>query len=418
MKGLGWLFAAGLLVVVGAAAPVPIDPADREALAAYEASVDALRTTATPAAFQQIREVELICWNWCPQFERALVAYRLSGDKRHLATFVQAIEALQTRLSRGPEGRLGFRGVPLERFRDPASKELVEVNIAEFAVVHVLAEFVEIVRGEPGLAAEFGAAADRYLALAVNDLAGDKWEKRGDYVDLGTTGAVFRMAAGCNAARRHLTDPHNKQSKICRAYLALYRVTGDDEYFRKAVKLGTRFKHTLRLEQGRYLWHYWDPAGEWDREAGKPAGLRHWVGAEHRSGYHQLTMDMVEALYDHGVVFTRADLGRFVATQKEICWNGSLDAPKFFRTDGRPGTERGQTNFMATSLARFDPKLWRYCFDQPGSSKGRTHLKAKYLLPHAAEPQRAHLRRQFERKPENAMFLRELEFEVRPAGGP
>lgn len=31
-------------------------------------------------------------------------------------------------------------------------------------------------------------------------------------------------------------------------YLALYRVTGKDEYFRRAIQLGARFKHTLRLD--------------------------------------------------------------------------------------------------------------------------------------------------------------------------
>lgn len=393
------------------AAPVQLQSdADRQALAALEKSVDELRRTAVPATFKAIQEVESICWVWCPQFERALLAYRLGGNTRHLVTFVQAIEALKTRLSRGPEGYLGFRGIPLERFRDAAKPDAqLEVNITEFSVAHVLCDFVGLVRADPALLKEFGAAADSFLALASRDLAGPKWRQRGDLVVLGRDGAVFRMAAETGPQRRHLTDPHNKQSKMCRAYLALYRVTGDDEYFKTAIQLGTRFKRTLRFEAGRYLWHYWDPAGDWDRTPGQPRQLRHWVGAEHRSGYHRLTLEMAEALYDHGVVFTREDMQRFTATQTQVCWNGSLKAPQYFRTDGKAGTERGQTTFLASVLARFDPKLQVLCFEHGGSGS----LAGKYLAPRTPEPRNAQYRDQFVSKPENAAFLRDLEFVIR-----
>jgi hypothetical protein len=45
---------------------------------------------------------------------------------------------------------------------------------------------------------------------------------------------------------------------------------------------------------------------------------------------------MAEALYDHGVVFDRTDIDRFLATQIGVCWNGSCDAPT------RPLPQRGR----------------------------------------------------------------------------
>ena len=195
---------------------------------------------------------------------------------------------------------------------------------------------MELVRATPSLERTYGEPAARFLGIGENHLAGEKWEERKLYMDLGIRGAVFRMPAECGNDRDHLTNPHNKQSKMCRAYLALYRVTGKDEYFRKAVQLGARFKRTLRLEDDCYRWNYWDPAGDWDRNRDNVDQWKHWIGPEHRSGYHALTVAMAEALYDHGVVFNRTDMQRFVNTQMRVCWNGSLEQPVFRNTGGKP----------------------------------------------------------------------------------
>ncbi len=42
----------------------------------------------------------------------------------------------------------------------------------------------------------------------------------------------------------------------------------------RAVKLGTRFKRTLKLRDGHYEWNYWDPAGPWDVDPNNPANRR------------------------------------------------------------------------------------------------------------------------------------------------
>jgi hypothetical protein len=192
-----------------------------------------------------------------------LAAFRLTADAKYLDQFSKAMDGLLTRLKKGPDGYLGFRGLPLPLFRDPAHPQAeIDVDIAEFEVARLICEFVEEIRGDDSLRGRYGPAAARYLDLAENHLAGKKWETRKLYVDLGQLGSVFRMPAECGNNRNSLTNPHNKQSKICRAYLALYRVTGKDEYFQKAIQLGVRFKHTLQLDGHRYRWHYWDPAGE------------------------------------------------------------------------------------------------------------------------------------------------------------
>ena len=411
--------------------PLAMDSeSDQLILANFLTHVDGSVARLTSAAVAGIEQPEDICWTWSQYLRMPLVGFMLTGDGKHLDGFVQATDALLTRLREGPDGYLGFRGLPLPLFRDPANPTAeVDVDIAEFEVAHLMCDFAEVVNADEALRQQYGGHVARYLDLAEQHLAGPKWEARGRYVDLGSQGAVFRMPAECGNNRDSLTNPHNKQSKMCRAYLALYRVTGKDEYFRKAVKLGTRFKHTLRLDGDRYLWHYWDPAGDWDRKPNAPDQWKHWVGPEHRGGYHALTVAMAVELYDHGVVFDKADIERFLNTQMQICWNGSIDAPEFRTTGGQPVREASHAVVMASSLARFDPRIWEYCYGSRATQQRlerRNHswqggvsaigyLLSKYLEPRTAEPTRAKYGDQFRAKPENAAFLRELEFQVTPA---
>ncbi|MBW3625615.1 MAG: hypothetical protein KY468_19650, partial [Armatimonadetes bacterium] len=248
--------------------------------------------------------------------------------------------------------------------------------------------------------------------------------RRQPHLALGPEGAIYRESALATESRKNLTHPHNKQSKCIRALLALYRVTGKDEYFRRAVKLGVRFKRTLRLEGELYRWHYWDPAGEWDRKADHPKQWKHWIGAEHRAGYHNLTVAMAVALYDHGVVFDRTDMQRFVNTQMQVCWNGSLDNPLFKRTDGTPDKQA----FVASALAGFVPRIAQFFYgegrtaerlknkDHPwrGGVEASSYLLGKYAGTLSSKPMRANYRKQFEKNPANVEFLRDMESNAQP----
>lgn len=379
----------------------------------------------TPEAVAKIEQPEDICWQWAQYLAMPLVAYQITAQTAYLDKFVQALDVLLTRLRPGPDGFLGFRGLPYELFRNPANPHAeIDVDIAEFEVTQRICDFVEIVRQEAPLAQKYAEPVQRYLELAQRHLAGPKWEQRGCYVDLGTQGAVFRMPAECGNNRDNLTNPHNKQSKICRAYLALYRVSGEDEYFRRAIKLGVRFKRMLRLQGDCYVWHYWDPAGDWDRRADNPQQWKHWIGPEHRGGYHALTVAMAAALYDHGVVFDRTDMERFANTQLKICWNGSLEAPEFRTTGGQPSRDPQAGAFIAPALAPFAPAVAEYCFGRRATQERlqqREHgwrggvgaleyLTGKYLRPLSAEPTKLSYREKFASRPENAAFLKEMEY--------
>lgn len=408
--------------------PIAVDSdEDRLILESFLRHVDGAVARVTPEAVADIEQAEDICWVWSQYVRMPLAAFMLTGDTRHLDAFVQAMDNLLTRLRPGPDGYLGFRGLPLPLFRDPDNPTAeVDVDISEFEIVRLMCEFAEAVRADETLRERYGEDVERYLALAREHLAEPKWDERGLYVDLGEEGAVFRMPPECGNNRDSLTNPHNKQSKMCRAYLALYRVTGEDDYFRRAVKLGTRFKHTLRLDGDHYLWNYWDAAGDWDRRADDPDRWKHWIGPEHRGGYHSLTVQMAVELWDHGVVFDDTDMQRFVNTQMQVCWNGSLDEPEFRTTAGQAPREEAYGVFMASSLARFEPLIHEYCYGARATQErldNRGHgwrggvvaigyLVGKYLAEHEPVPMRAGYGAQFRARPEGAAFLEELAFEV------
>lgn len=400
-------------------------PEDQVILESFLRHTKTISEGITQEAVRKIEQPEDICWVWARYLRMPLVAYKITRDSNYLDLFVSGMATLFTRLREGPGGYLGFRGLPLPLFRDPQNPNAeIEVDISEFEIARLICDFTVLVRGEEGLRNKYQKDAQRLMEVVERHLAGPKWEERGLYVDLGPLGAIFRMPPECGNGRDNLTNPHNKLSKICRAYLALYRASGKDDYFRKAIKLGVRFKNTLRRDGERYLWNYWDPAGPWDLKPDGSGEWKHWIGPEHRGGYHALTVEMAVELYDHGVVFDAADIKRFVNTQMEICWNGDIENP-VFRTTGGTEPEERQKVVIAPSLARFEPRIWEFCYgpkaakerllrkDSPwqGGVEAMDYLSGKYLESRFPHPTRAVYREQFLRKPENAYFMKGLGLE-------
>ena len=371
------------------------------------------------------------CWLACPQWEMTLTAWQLTGDARHLDDFAAVFRNLRGAMTQGPDGYLGWYGKALELFRDPKDPgRKVDVIITSFRVVEVLSRFLEAIAAEPGLAKKHAALRAEAIDLMENHLV-KKWLARGRYVELGGTGAIFRTHAGLRDVKGDLTQPHNKHALIIHALLALHRVTGKDEPPRMAVRLGTRFKHCLTLRDGHYEWNYWDPAGPWDVHPADAGKWKHWIGPEHRSGYYSMSLSQAVELYHHGLVFDRTDVDRFLKTQLEMCWNGDLAEPKWYRVDRSRGQQSGA--YICDALAPFHEKVHRFLYTGPRQDErlaGADHswqggpvlngyLRGKYVdCPAAAGGKQTHadVGRRFGSRPGNREFLRSLSFKVTDSG--
>ncbi len=433
----------------GASYAVPItDPGDRQLLKLFLEQVDRSSADCTPEHMKEFAAFpEEIAWRASKLIRMPLVAYRLTGQSRFLDDFVQRMDALCSCLEKGPDGFLDWYGKPKPNFRRPDRPEQrVAVEITGFAMAEVAAEFACMVQGDAELKRHYAEPMARYLSLAENHFV-KAWDARGCYKDLGAAGAVYISEPGLLPIKSSLTHPHNKQGKILGSLLALYMATGRDEYLVRAIKLGTRFKHCLTLAGDHYLWHYWDPSGPWDADPGEQDDWKHWIGPEHRSVYQSMTLSQAVLLYECGLVFDRADLERFVKTQKTVCWNGDVQHPAWFRLNGLPAPNPSDVPWLCWWLAPFDKSLYDVTF-RPAAQQERldlaTHtphglfecsewledkygaglvacdwLEVKYLISprwSGDKPAETAAVAAFVAKPEGRKLLKELSFQVKAPG--
>jgi len=420
---------------VGKSAPTGVkitDATDKQIVQRFLEHVDRLAGRITPEYCRKMAadEPEGYTWKVLPQVEMHLTAFEVTGEVKYLDTFADVFANMQAAMTKGPDGYLGWYGKPLGLFRNPAKGDLkADVIISSFRTVDVLCHFLELVARD-SLSKRFVKQRREYVDLMVNHLV-KKWTVRGNYVDLGDRGAIYRTHAGLRDTKAHLTQPHNKHSKIIRGLLGLYRVTGRDEYMRMALKLGVRFKRCLTLRNGHYEWNYWDPAGKWDHHPTKPGWWKHWIGPEHRGGYYSLSLTQAVLLWRHGLVFDDADMQRFGKTQLEAAWNGSLDDPKWFRVDRSRGTQDGR--YICSALAPFDKKIHAFLYtgarqgerlanakhSWQGGPVANGWIRGKYInCPAATGGKQIHLAtgKKFLTDPDNRKLLQSLSFDVTGKG--
>jgi hypothetical protein len=360
-------------LAASAAAPPEIDPADKPVVEAFLGHAEKAAVYCTPERLAKFAaQPEDITWQASKYVGMPLVAYQLTGDAKWLDAFVQRMDALCGCMTKGPDGFLGWYGLPLDLFRHPDHPQRkVDVMLTSFVVSGQMADFARIVRSDAALRPRFAPAADRYMALARDHLV-RKWEARGCWHVLADGTAVYSTHPDLAPVKASLTQPHNKHAKIGRALIALYAATGDDAFMEKAVRLAARFKRCLTLDGDRYIWNYWDPAGPWDVDPANAGKWKHWIGPEHRGGYYGLSLSQAVVAYEHALVFDRADMDRFIRTQVGVAWNGDADAPKWARVDGRAADHA----YLSEHLAPLDERVWAIAFGPPAQKErlaGRDH---------------------------------------------
>ena len=191
---------------------------------------------------------------------------------------------------------------------------------------------------------KFGPRADAWLKLAGQVF--EKWDSRGCWREVTEGGLWVVPTFGIDAKTGRWTDgyarratdgfsnPDNKQNHIAKWMLAMHDVTRKPVYRERAEKWFRLMKSRMKTrESGKYfVWNYWDPAGPWDY---KPDGsTRHWVGVHPNGGYYAIDVEGIVAAFEHGLVFTRADLQRLIATNRDFMWNQQFKGAKFQRIDG------------------------------------------------------------------------------------
>jgi hypothetical protein len=293
--------------------------------------------------------------------------YEATRDPKWVALLADWAEAWLRRGVKEPDGCTGWpkRGSGGALAEGLLSDSLLGEAMGLRPVVLMAAEILKT----PALKAAYGPRAEAWLTLAGEVFA--KWDARGCWRETAGGGLWVVPAFGLDdktggwtdGYARRTTDgfsnPDNKQNLIARWLLAMHDVTGKPVYRERAEQWFRLMKTRLqtRMEGKYFVWNYWEPGGPWDH---KPDGsLQHWVGVHPNGGYYGIDVEGMVAAYEHGLVFTKEDLQRLIATNRDFMWNQQIQGAKFQRIDGGEPDARWKDTpgVLWTALVPYDETL-------------------------------------------------------------
>lgn len=310
---------------------------------------------------------EELGWLVSPYLNGFYQGWRLTGKPVWIDRLIEWSDAWMRRAVTEPDGYQGWpqtgSGSQFEQahFNDSLLGEAMALRPAVL--------MAGAIQKDLGLRRTYGAKANAYLTMAKRIF--EKWDARGAWRDVPTGGIwvvpEFGLTPGGTAwtdgyASRTVTgfsNPDNKNNLISEFVIALADATGQPLYRTRAEKWW-RLMHS-RLHpagEGRYLvWNYWEPGGPWD--ALPNGSLKHWVGVHPNGGYYGIDVEGMVTAYQHGLVFTKADLDLLIATNRDFMWNHQVESARFGMIDGGKADPRwaNSPGVLWTALLPYDATL-------------------------------------------------------------
>jgi hypothetical protein len=310
---------------------------------------------------------EELGWQVSPFLNGFYYGYLATRDPRWIERLIDWTDSCLKRAVKEPDG---FPGWPKGDGGGGESKEYNADSLLGEAMLlrPVVLAAVEI-RKTPSLREKWGDKAQSYVQFAEQVF--QKWDSRDCWrevkegglwvvprfgIDLQTgkwsSGYEERKTAG-------FSNPDNKENHIARWLLALHDATEKPVYRDRAAKWFQLMKSRMHPQQdGKYwVWNYWEPAGPWDY---KPDGSpKHWVGVHPNGGYYGIDVEGIVGAFEHGLVFSKADIDRLVATNRDFMWNQQVAGAKFQRIDGGQPDDRWKNSpgVLWTALVPYDATL-------------------------------------------------------------
>ena len=310
---------------------------------------------------------ETLAWFLSPFLSGFYYGYCATRDPMWVAMLVDWADSW---IKRGVKEPDGFIGWPNKGTASAVEAEFVTDSLlGEATGLRPVVLMADRILKTPALKDRFGPRAEAWLKLAGEVY--EKWVARGCWREVKDGGIWVVPIFGIDPqsgkwtegyARRNTdgaSNAANKENYIALWLLAMYDVTKKPQYKYHAEKWFRLMKSRLRpREDGKYLvWNYWDPAGPWDH---LPSGeLRHWVGVHRNGGYYEMDAEGMVTAFEHGLVFTKEDMLRLIATNRDGMWNQQIAGAKFQRIDGRLADD-GQKIWAGTrwpSLVPYDETL-------------------------------------------------------------
>ena len=291
----------------------------------------------------------------------------VTGDQQWVERLVDWTEACIRRAVKEPDG---FTGWPKSGTGGLMEDALyTDSLLGEAMLLRPVVLMANHILKTPTLAEKWSGQARAYLKLAEETF--QKWDSRACWREVKDGGVWVVPAFGIDQQNGQWTDdyaqrqttgftnPANKQNAIARWLLALHDATGKMIYRERAETWFRLMKSRMKTRaDGKYfVWNYWDPAGPWDY---KPDGSpRHWVGVHPNGGYYAIDVEAIADAFAHGLVFTRDDLTRLIATNRDFMWNQQVNGAQFQRIDGGAPDPRWKNSpgVLWTALVPHDDML-------------------------------------------------------------
>jgi hypothetical protein len=295
---------------------------------------------------------EELGWLVSPFLNGFYYGYMAARDPKWVEMLIDWTDSCVRRGVKEPDGFLGW---PKGNGGGDDSKEYTADSLlGEAMMLRPVVLTADEIRKTPALQAQWGDKAAAYLRLAEEIF--QKWDSRDCWRDVKDGGLWVVPGHGIDLEtgqwsagyERRKTDgfsnPDNKENHIARWMIAMYDVTKKPIYRERAEKWFRLMKSRMKTrEEGKYfVWNYWDPAGPWDYKAdGSP---KHWVGVHPNGGYYAIDVEAIVTAFEHGLVFTKADIQRLIATNRDFMWNQQVIGAKVQRIDGGSADPRGRNS--------------------------------------------------------------------------
>ena len=255
--------------------------------------------------------------------------YMATKNTKYVDMLVDWTDSLIKRAVKEPDGYVGW---PSKARPARAVDNLDNYNADSFLSDAMVFRPIVLMAGEmiknPALKEKYGAKGESYLKLAEQIY--EKWVKRGGWRETKDGGMISVDAALRNGPDQHEVDRFRHEERPRARILAPGQQgqpgrtldarhvgrDGQGGIQGRAEKWFKLQKSRMKLKSdGTYeIWNYWQPAGPWDYKAdGSP---KHWVGVHPNGGYYQVDTRAIVDAYEHGLVFTKADIDRLIDTAK------------------------------------------------------------------------------------------------------
>ena len=283
---------------------------------------------------------EDIAFGMTPAMDSFYYGYMATKNTKYVDMLVDWADSLIKRAVKEPDGYVGWpskgaAGTPVDNLDDYNADSMLSDAMVFRPIVLMAGEMTK----NPALKGKYGAKGESYLKLA--EQLCEKWVKRGGWRETEDGGMIsMELPYGMDPANRKWIDfdtrndpgrgfshPDNKANEVARWMLAMWDVTGKPEYKDRAERWFKVQKSRMKLngDGACQIWNYWQPAGPWDyKDDGTP---KLWVGTHPTGGYYAGDTRAIVAAYEHGLIFTQADIDALTATAKTSWTGGDPGSP-------------------------------------------------------------------------------------------